>query len=378
MRPTRSVSRRSSEPLRRDPPADLVSSGAGVGDAAGRVGLQVGQRVRRRDPGPPEPVRGLSRLRPETATTGTPAGRVAWETPIGALPASDCSSSEPSPVMTRSAPRHGRGEADQVQHQLDAGPQRRAEQGDRREAGAPGRTRPRASRSGRCRWPRATDRRPTAAAPARAPPRRAGSRPSAARRPRPPRGAEQRVVDVAGHGTCDARAAAPQLAQVDGGRRRPARRRRGRPRGRRRRVTRAPSAWTIPAPPSVEALPPSPSTTSVAPAADRVADHLTRARTSRRPAGRAGRSGSRSRPTTSASSTTARRPSIAYEASTGSPVGPTTVTVRPVKPAETAAATVPSPPSATGAAGRRRPGPDRSWSARRPRPRRPPPRSASP
>ena len=45
-----------------------------------------------------------SRHRPATATTGTPARRAAAATPAGALPWRVCSSSEPSPVTTRSAP----------------------------------------------------------------------------------------------------------------------------------------------------------------------------------------------------------------------------------------------------------------------------------
>ena len=47
---------------------------------------------------------GLSWRRPATATTGMPAFAAARATPTGALPASDCASSDPSPVTTRSAP----------------------------------------------------------------------------------------------------------------------------------------------------------------------------------------------------------------------------------------------------------------------------------
>ena len=59
--------------------------------------------------------------------------------------------------------------------------------------------------------------------------------------------------------------------------------------------------------------------------------------------------GSRPSPLDSASSTSAVRPSTAYVASTGSPVGPLTGAVRRSQPAARSAATVPSPPSPIGA-----------------------------
>ena len=52
--------------------------------------------------------------------TGTPAARAAAATPAGALPRRVCASNDPSPVTT-SAPRHPVGETDQVQDQLYTG-----------------------------------------------------------------------------------------------------------------------------------------------------------------------------------------------------------------------------------------------------------------
>ena len=55
----------------------------------------------------------LKRLRPATATVVTPACAAACATPTGALPANDCSSNEPSPVITRSAPTSARSKSNQ-------------------------------------------------------------------------------------------------------------------------------------------------------------------------------------------------------------------------------------------------------------------------
>ena len=90
---------------------------------------------------------------------------------------------------------------------------------------------------------------------------------------------------------------------------------------------RAPSAWTIPAPPSVEALPPSPSTIWRRAASDRVRDAPDRGRRSRRSAGRAATARQQIQPD---HARPVRRRPVAVRArtapATGSPVGPTAST----------------------------------------------------
>ena len=110
---------------------------------------------------------------------------------------------------------------------------------------------------------------------------------------------------------------------------------------------RAPSATSIPAPPSVDDEPPTASTIFVQPASNAAA------MTSPVPCVPALRAVSRvgetsAMPEASASSTIAVLPDCAQVASTGCPIGPATVAVRSSKPAARAAATVPSPPSAIG------------------------------
>ena len=111
--------------------------------------------------------------------------------------------------------------------------------------------------------------------------------------------------------------------------------------------SRAPSACSIPAPPSVLALPPMPSTTvrqpwsSAALTTSPVPYELACSASSR--------SGiSSASPETSAISTTATPSRAANAVVTGSPVGPCARTSTRVYPAARAASSVPSPPSATG------------------------------
>ena len=107
-----------------------------------------------------------------------------------------------------------------------------------------------------------------------------------------------------------------------------------------------PSAATMPAPPSVVALPPMPRTTCVQPASSAApmtspSPRLVAVSGASRPPG------SRHSPDTSAISTTAVSPRRAYAVRPARPwVRPPTGTRS--KPAATAASTVPSPPSATG------------------------------
>ena len=63
-------------------------------------------------------------FRPHTARAGIPASRAAVATPIGALPCRLCSSSDPSPVMTRSASGKLAPEVDEVEDGVDPGPGR--------------------------------------------------------------------------------------------------------------------------------------------------------------------------------------------------------------------------------------------------------------
>jgi hypothetical protein len=112
-------------------------------------------------------------------------------------------------------------------------------------------------------------------------------------------------------------------------------------------VSRAPSACTSPAPPSVVATPPRPSTTRLAPssAAARISSPtpwLVAVSGASDPAG------SKVSPHAWAASMTAVPSSIASDAVTGCPAGPRTAAPIRRYPAATAASTVPSPPSATG------------------------------
>ncbi len=118
---------------------------------------------------------------------------------------------------------------------------------------------------------------------------------------------------------------------------------------------RAPSADSMPAPPSVVALPPTPNTMVRAPASSAARSsspepYVEAVSGAKTPAGR------RCNPLASAISTTAVSPLSANAAVTSWPSGPATRTSRRSKPAATAASTVPSPPSATGSASTRRSG----------------------
>ena len=103
----------------------------------------------------------------------------------------------------------------------------------------------------------------------------------------------------------------------------------------------------MPAPPSVDALPPMPIVTEVHPASSAAA---TASPTPRLLAviGAGTPPGSRARPQTSAISTTASAPRRAYDVSTASPVGPLARRGTGSNPACVAASSSPSPPSETG------------------------------
>ena len=168
--------------------------------------------------------------------------------------------------------------------------------------------------------------------------------------------AEQRIVHVGGHDDLGRAQGGAQRGQVDAGQPGQARHRRARGRRPSASRSRAPSAWAMPAPPSVDALPPRPSTISVAPRVDGVLDHQRRGRRSTRRAGRAGRpAAGRGRPPRPA------RPRPGPRRARTRP-GPARRSGRPrrrrssVKPARSAASTVPSPPSATGSTTVSRPG----------------------
>ena len=254
----------------------LAQQGCGVGDASGWVRLQVAQRVRRGDAGAPQPS-AVSALRPATATTGTPARPAAWATPIGALPSRDCSSSEPSPVITRSAPSSWA--ANPTSSSTRSIPGRMSAPST---ASAAKPTPPAARRPGRLQ-----SSRPVASATRSAQSVQGAVQPvdvlrtGALLRSEHRRGTvrpEQRVVHVAGHHD---RGLTQPGAQPDRGRRRPGRPVLPPPGGRSCPAasnSRAPSAWTMPAPPSVLALPPMPSTISPAAGVEGGRDHQSRAR----------------------------------------------------------------------------------------------------
>ena len=113
--------------------------------------------------------------------------------------------------------------------------------------------------------------------------------------------------------------------------------------------SRAPNAWSRPAPPSVLALPPTPRTRLRAPASS--------AARSTSPAPKLGRGERRGPPARPPGAGRTRRPVCRPPrprragrswSRTGSPAGPGAVTGTRSNPAATAASTVPSPPSATG------------------------------
>src|SRR6476646_3607991 len=111
---------------------------------------------------------------------------------------------------------------------------------------------------------------------------------------------------------------------------------------------RTPSACSIPAPPSVDALPPTPTMISRAPSSSACLMTVPSPNVLA-PSGSSAPTGRVTSPTAEASSTTAVDPRTAYKVAMGRPVGPVVFTATGIQPAATAAATVPSPPSATGA-----------------------------
>ena len=322
----------------------------------------------------PETWSGASVLRPHTTTVGAPVARAPASTANGALPRRLCSSSEPSPVTTRSAP--GRASANPTSSSTVAAPDR-----DLARRGAPSR---------RSRRPRRARARGVAQVASGGGGHQVG----------PPGQSRLEKLDV-GRGRALLRAVdlgRPRRARAAGcRRRRPASLRRHRagraatrgrglrPRGdpHRRAGTgrprmsriRAPRAATSPAPPSVEALPPRPTTTSRQPASTRRQHRLAGAASGRgqgrepraepAQAGRVGQLDDRDVTATGVR----RRHRLA--ARPGHRDGYRS------NPADTKASRVPSPPSATGTRTTSTSGatPTQPAAQRRPRPRR---RSATP
>ena len=240
------------------------------------------------------PAQQASARRPQPP--GHPAARRLRRPRPAPCRAAICSSSEPSPVMTRSAPASCVVEADEVEHQVDARAQLGAQQRRRRRSRLRRRRRRPACPGGPASGLACHERRPSGSRAASSSATSSGVAPfcgpKTAAAPRRP---GQRVVDVAGDHELDA-----GHRSRERGSGRPTRRRPEPPPPRPTSLpsassSRAPSACTMPAPPSVDALPPMPSTTSAA-AVDGGARSPGRARTWSRSSGAGTPPGSRSRP----------------------------------------------------------------------------------
>ena len=153
------------------------SSGSGLGDAHLHVGLDVGERVRRGEPGRVQPV--VVQVPPAGDGDDRHAGRAAAAaaTPAGALPCRVCSSSRPSPVMTRPAPARCSGSRPGRARRRCRGSRSRLQHTQRREADAA-----RGARARDARRAGVDARRPAGPAPRRAARRHPVTRPSAGRR----------------------------------------------------------------------------------------------------------------------------------------------------------------------------------------------------
>ena len=284
-------------------------------------------------------------IRPASAMSGTPRGRARAAIPAGALPLRLCSSSEPSPVMTRSAPSSA--SSTPVNPAMRSNPDSTVAPSP---AIAPAATPPPAPAPGTCETSGAP---PTCSACAQRPSASSSKVTSAGPAPfcgpntaaAPSGPSSGFVTSVATATLTPVSRSRTGVSSVDATRDSvPPPSPTGAPNAS---STPAPSAPSIPAPPSVLAVPPTVRTSRVAPCISASASSSPTPQVCA-PSAVSGLGSTNSIPHARADSMYAVPSSTAYRALTASSSGPRTVSRTIRAPAASRTSSVPSPPSATG------------------------------